>query len=131
MKIPEIGLIVCNSGASNSGHLTGIVAFEIIKKFGEGRVGICSLPALANGVPRQILLVKKIPHIIVIDGCRNECSKKILERIGIEYERYINLENDFGYKKSGPFTTFGYSENDVKKISLNIIKIIESCLNIQ
>ena len=35
MKIPKLGLIICNSGASNSGHLTGLVAFEIIKKFGE------------------------------------------------------------------------------------------------
>lgn len=52
MKVPKIGLIICNSGTSNSGHLTGLVAFEIIKKFGEERVGICSLPALANGVPR-------------------------------------------------------------------------------
>jgi len=65
---------------------------------GRKKDGICSLPALANGIPRQILLVKKIPHIIVIDGCHNECSKKILDRIGTKYERYINLENDFGYK---------------------------------
>ena len=130
MKIPKIGLIICNSGASNSGHLTGLVAFEIIKKFGEERVGICSLPALVNNIPRQTQLIKKISHIVVIDGCRNECSKKILDRIGIGYERYINLENDFGYKKSGPFTTFEYSENDVKKISSNVIKIIKPYLNI-
>ena len=131
MKIPKIGLIICNSGASNSGHLTGLVAFEIIKKFGEGRVGICSLPALANGIPRQILLVKRIPHIVVIDGCRNECSRRILDRIEIGHERYINLENDFGYKKSGPFITFEYSENDVKKISSNVIKIIKPYLDIR
>jgi len=130
MKIPKIGLIICNSGASNSGHLTGLVAFEIIKKFGEERVGICSLPALVNNIPRQTQLIKKISHIVVIDGCRNECSKKILDRIGIKYKRYINLENDFRYKKLGPFTTFEYSEDDVKKISSNVIKIIKPYLNI-
>jgi len=129
MKIPKLGLIICNSGASNSGHLTGLIAFEIVKKFGEEKVGICSLPALMNNIPRQILLVKKIPCIIVIDGCRNECSKKILDRMGINYEKYINLENDFGYKKLGPFTTFEYSENDAKRISSNITKIIEPYLN--
>ena len=57
MKVPKIGLITCNSGASNSGH-------------------------------------------------------------------------DFGYKKLGPFTTFEYSENDVKKISSNVIIIIKPYLNI-
>ena len=128
MKIPEIGFVICNSGSSNSGYLTGLVAFGIVKKFGEKKVGICSLPALANNIPRQTLFIKKISHIIVIDGCHNECAKRILNRIGIKYERYINLEKDFGYKKSGPFTTFEYSENDVKRISSNVIKIIDSKL---
>lgn len=67
MKIPKIGLVICNSGASNSGYLTGIIAFRIVKKFGSEIVGICSLPALTNNIPRQNQLVKKIPHIIVID----------------------------------------------------------------
>jgi len=101
-------LNICNSGASNSGHLTGLVAFEIIKKFGEERVGICSLPALVNNVPRQTQFIRKISHVMVIDGCRNECSKRILDRIGTKYERYINLENDFGYKKCA--FTFGYAQ---------------------
>ena len=92
------------------------------------KIGICSLPALVNNISRQILLVKKIPHIIVMDGCHNECSKKIVDRIGVRYERYINLENDFEYKKLGPFTTFEYSENDVKKILSNVIEIIKPYL---
>ena len=92
------------------------------------KIGICSFPALGNNISRQILLVKKIPHIIVMDGCHNECSKKIVDRIGIKYGRYINLENDFEYKKLGPFTTFEYSENDVKKILSNVIEIIKPYL---
>ncbi len=125
MKVPKLGLIICNSGASNSGHLTGLIGFEIVKKLGEEKAGICSLPALVSNIPRQVSLIKEIPHIIVIDGCHNECSKKILDQMGIKYEKYINLENNFGYKKLGPFTTFKYSEDDAKRIFSNIIKIIE------
>jgi len=85
MKIPEIGLIICNSGASNSGYLTGLVAFEIVEKFGEEKVRICSFTALVNNIPRQTQLIKKVPYTVVIDGCHNECSRKILDRIGIKY----------------------------------------------
>ena len=39
-------------------------------------IGILSLPALANGVARQVAMAKEISHIIVIDGCKNSCAKK-------------------------------------------------------
>jgi len=130
MKVPKIGLIICNSGASNSGYFTGLVAFEIVKKFGKEKVGICSLPALVNNIPRQTQLIKKIPYIIVIDGSHNECSRRILDRMGIKYERYINLEYDFGYKKLGPFTTFEYSENVEFKNEKQMSSSITTIMNI-
>jgi len=68
MKIPKIGLVICNSGSSNSGFITGLAATRVMAEFGED-VGICSLPAIANKIPRQMAMVKRIPHIIVIDGC--------------------------------------------------------------
>jgi uncharacterized metal-binding protein len=125
MSTPEIGLVACNSGASNTGHLTGLAALEVVKKFGSEKVGICSLPALANNIPRQTMLVKKIKHLIVIDGCRNECARKILNTLGIKYEKYLNLEYDLQINKQGPFTTLQYSEEDVEKVSSAIIKKIQ------
>jgi uncharacterized metal-binding protein len=125
MSTPKIGLVACNSSASNTGHLTGLAALEVVKKFGSEKVGICSLPALANNIPRQTILVKKIQHLIVIDGCRNECARKILNTLGIKYEKYLNLEYDLQIKKLGPFTTLEYSEEDVEKVSSAIIKKIQ------
>ena len=125
MSIPKIGLIACNSGASNTGHLAGLAALEVVKKFGSEKVGICSLPALANNIPRQTILVKKIQHLIVIDGCRNECARKILNTLGIKYEKYLNLEYDLQINKLGPFTTLEYSEEDVEKVSSAIIKMVQ------
>ncbi|MEM3697756.1 MAG: putative zinc-binding protein [Candidatus Bathyarchaeia archaeon] len=124
MSIPKIGLVACNSGASNTGYLTGLAALEVVKKFGS-EVGICSLPALANNISRQIVLVKKIKHLIVIDGCRNECSRKILNTLGIKYEKYLNLEYDLQITKLGPFTTLNCSGEDVEKVSSAIIEKIK------
>jgi len=125
MSTPKIGLVACNSGASNTGHLAGLAALEVVKKFGSEKVGICSLPALANNIPRQTILVKKIQHLIVIDGCRNECARKILNTLGIKYEKYLNLEYDLQINKLGPFTTLEYSEKDVEKVSSAIIKKVQ------
>ena len=125
MSTPEIGLVVCNSGASNTGHLTGLAALEVVKRLGGEKVGICSLPAIANNIPRQTALVKKIEHLIVIDGCPNECAKKILNALGIRYNKYLNLEYDLGIKKLGPFSTMDYSEEDVEKVSSAIMEKIQ------
>jgi uncharacterized metal-binding protein len=80
MKIPKIGLLVYNSGSSNSGTLTGIAAMEVVKELGSDLVGICSLPALANEIPRQVLTVKKLEHLIVIDGCSNSCARNLANK---------------------------------------------------
>jgi uncharacterized metal-binding protein len=124
MKIPEIGLVICNSGSSNTGALTGTAAMKIVEELGE-KVGICSLPALVNNVPRQINLVKKIPYLIVVDGCHNECAKKILEKIGIKIGAYINIEYDLGIKKIGPFTTLQYSPSEAYSVYSLILKRIK------
>jgi uncharacterized metal-binding protein len=125
MSEPKIGLVVCNSGASNTGYMTGLAAVEVIKRLGSEKVGICSLPALANKIPRQTMLVKQIGHLIVIDGCPNECARKILSTLGIRYDKYLNLEYDLGIKKLGPFSTMNYSEEDVEKVFSAIIKKIQ------
>lgn len=125
---PKVGLLACNSGASNSGTLTGISAIEIIKEFGSELVGICSLPSIVNQIPRQLSLVKKLPYLVVIDGCKNSCAKKIAEKLGLSYNAYLNLEQDLNIKKLGPFTTLHYSDDDVNKVKRAIEEIIKKFL---
>ena len=114
-KMQEIGIIACASNASNTGRLAELAQLGLLKRLGE-KAGICSLPAIATDVPRQTNLVKSIPELIVIDGCHNECAKKILNSAKISPSLYINLEHDLGFKKEGPFTTFNYKENDAENI---------------
>ena len=116
MKIPKIGLLVCNSGGSNSGTLTGIAVMEVVKELGSDLVGICSLPALANEIPRQVLTVKKLEHLIVIDGCSNSCARNLAKKSLLSYNEYLNLEKDLKIEKLGPFSTLQYSDEDVNKV---------------
>jgi uncharacterized metal-binding protein len=117
----EVGLIVCNSGASNSGMIAGKASLKVVKNL-EDWVSICSLPALANNVPRQIHLVKSLKHLIVIDGCHQQCAKKIADKLGLRYDAYVNLEYDLGIEKKGPFTTFKYNEEDIKRVTKYIYR---------
>ncbi len=127
-QLAKIGLLVCNSGSSNTGTLTGIVAYGMIKEVDS--VGIFSLPALANRIPKQIALIKKVPRLIVIDGCKNECARKIAEQLEIPYAVYLNLETDVEIEKIGPFTTMDYSVEDLRKAREAVKKIIIEQLNI-
>jgi len=124
-KIPEIGMLACFSGASNSGLLTGLAALNVLKEMGEDAIGICSLPSLSTRVERQIATTKRLKHLLVIDGCHNSCSKKIADELGLKYDDYINLETSLGIKKLGPFTTLKYSEEDLDKVTKAIIQRIE------
>jgi uncharacterized metal-binding protein len=117
MKVPKIGLLICNSGSSNTGTLTGIAAMEIIREFSSDLVGICSLPALANEIPRQMITVKNLEHLMVIDGCSNSCAKNVAEKLSLSYSAYLNLEDDLKIKKLGPFSTLLYSAEDVNQVS--------------
>jgi uncharacterized metal-binding protein len=116
MKIPKIGLLTCNSGSSNSGTLTGIAAMEVLKELSGELVGICSLPALANEIPRQVLTVKDLKHLIIVDGCRNACAMKVAKKLSLSHDVYLNLENDLKIDKLGPFSTLQYSNEDLNKV---------------
>jgi uncharacterized metal-binding protein len=117
MKVPKIGLLICNSGSSNTETLTGIAATEVIKEVGVDLAGICSLPALANEIPRQMLTVKNLEHLIVVDGCSNSCAKNVAKKLSLTYDAYVNLEDDLRIKKLGPFSTLLYSAEDVNQVS--------------
>lgn len=116
MKMPKIGLLTCNSGSSNSGTLTGIAAMEVLKELSGELVGICSLPALANEIPRQVLTVKDLKHLIIVDGCRNSCAMKVAKKLSLSHDAYVNLENDLKIDKLGPFSTLQYSNEDLNKV---------------
>jgi len=120
--IPEVGLVVCNSWSSNTGSLTGEAALRVIKKMDD--VVFFSLPAMATEVARQLYLAREVLHLVVVDGCKNRCALRIIEGLGIKYDAYLNVEFDMGIEKLGPFTTFQYSTNDVRRVASALKGII-------
>jgi hypothetical protein len=83
----KIGLLACNSRASNTGELTGAAATEIVREYND--VGILSLPALANGVARQVAMAKEISHIIVNRRLQKLMRKEEVTKVKDEIKKLI------------------------------------------
>lgn len=115
-KLPEIGIFACFSGGSNTGSIAGLAALEAVRRLGNEQVGVCSLPAILNRVPRQSALIKNIEKFIIIDGCHNACAKQLLKSVGIEPTIYINLERNLGIPKQGPFSGINFTEQEIQKV---------------
>lgn len=124
--LPGIGLFACFSGASNTGSLTGLAALEVVRRLGKDQVGICSLPAILNQVPRQSALVERIGKIVVVDGCHNACARQLLAGAGIQADAYLNLEEDLGIAKEGPFTSLEFTQQEVQRVADALVALIEA-----
>ncbi len=125
---PTVGLLGCCSNASNSGALVSKILVSISKELGDD-VGILSLPALFNRIPRQVMLAKnRVKHILVIDGCHQRCASKVAKLLNLRISAYVNLEEDLGIMKKGPFTTHDYSEKDYIKAKEHIIMKVRNLL---
>jgi uncharacterized metal-binding protein len=117
MALPRVGLFACFSGGSNTGSLTGLAALEVVRRLGSETVGICSLPAVLNQVPRQSALVRKIEKLVVMDGCHNECARQLLAEKGIVPDVYLNLETDLHLSKQGPFSSLAFTDDEVHQVA--------------
>jgi uncharacterized metal-binding protein len=117
IKLPKVGLFACFSGGSNTGSLAGMAALEAVKRFGNEMVGICSLPAILNEVPRQFALVQKMEKLVVIDGCHNECARRLLAGKAIVPNVYLNLETDLHISKQGPFSSLTFTDEEVNQVT--------------
>jgi len=81
----EFAILPCGSVASNTGVAVTLTMLEVVRS---GKAAALSFPALVHEVRRQIKLAEGFKHIIVVDGCKNECA-------------YLNLA-DLEIKKLGP-----------------------------
>lgn len=128
MALPKVGLFACFSGGSNTGTLAGTAALEVVRRLGSETVGICSLPAILNQVPRQSALVDRLEKLIVMDGCHNECARQLLAEKGITPDIYLNLEADLGLRKQGPFTSLDFTDEQVEQVADAIVAAVRKML---
>jgi len=127
--LPQVGLFACFSGGSNTGSLTGLAALEVVRRLGGERVGICSLPAVLNQVPRQSALVRKIEKIVVIDGCHNACARQLLAEKGITPDVYLNLETDLRLSKLGPFSSLEFTDEELSRVVDAVLAAVGEALH--
>jgi len=121
MLLPKVGLFACFSGGSNTGSLTGMAALEVVTRLGDEKVGVCSLPAILNEVPRQSAMIRQIEKLLVIDGCHNACARQLLADKGIVPDVYLNLETDLHLTKQGPFSSLAFTADEVNLVADAII----------
>jgi len=123
---PRVGIFYCGGAMSSAGELTGVAAFEVMKRLGPKEVGMGCVSALAAGVPKHFRTVQGLEKVVVIDGCPNSCVRKIVEQTGTRMDAYINLGKDLKIKKIGPFKPLAYSQEDFERAVEAILNAMQS-----
>lgn len=116
----DVAILLCGSVASNTGVIATLAALEVVRI---GKAGALSFPALANEVMSQLKVAEGVKKIIVVDGCKNGCARKLAHHLGLRYEAYLNLA-ELRIEKRGPFSSLEYDEevNFVKKVLIDLIE---------
>jgi uncharacterized metal-binding protein len=87
-------MVLACSGASDLGYITDQVARKLSRN--NVRKMNC-LTVAATGTEEKIEEFKKC-NLLVIDGCTEDCGKKIMAMRGINHYKYLRL-TDLGYEK--------------------------------
>ena len=122
---PRVGIFYCGGAMSSAGELTGVAAFEVLKRLGSKEVGMGCVSALAAGVPKHFRTMQSLEKVIVIDGYPNACVRRIVEQTSARMDGYINLGKDLKIKKIGPFKPLDFSQQDLERAVEAIIAKIQ------
>jgi len=122
---PRVGIFYCGGAMSSAGELTGVAAFEVLKRLGSKEVGMGCVSALAADVPKHFRTMQSLEKVIVIDGCPNACVRRIVEQTSARMDGYINLGKDLKIKKIGPFKPLDFSQQDLERAVEAIIAKIQ------
>ena len=123
---PRVGLFYCGGAMSSVGELTGVAAFEVLKRLGPKEVGMGCVSALAAGIPKHFRTMHGLERVVVIDGCPNSCVRKIVEQTGARMDAYINFGKDLKIKKIGPFKPLAYCQEDLERAVEAILNVVQS-----
>ncbi len=100
-------LVISCSGAADVGY----IADQTARKLNRNKVRKMSCLAMFATYDEQQVKNLKDKNILLIDGCSEDCGKKILEKIGVTNYKYLRI-NDLGYEK-GKTPTSQQVVNDV------------------
>lgn len=87
-------LVIACSGAADVGYLSDQVA----RRLSRNKVMKMSCLALVASCPDEKINEFKQNNFLVIDGCSEDCAKKIMKQKGISDYNYLRI-TDLGYEK--------------------------------
>ena len=126
-------IFACFGGYSNTGVTAAYASLEAVRETGLKKAGIGCLAALPVELESVFKKTQVARKIITVDGCPNECSRKIVEKVGIKIFRSIVLSRDIDMKKHPLSRDIGgdmknvdeyISPEDVKKAKDIIVQAI-------
>ena len=104
-----------------------------MKELGLDKAAIGCLTGLPVKIPSVLAKTKAAKKVITVDGCPQECARKVAEQAGIKVSKGIVLARDIGMKKKPLHEDIGrdlkgvmeyVSLDDVRKAKDLIVKAI-------
>lgn len=99
MGTHENAIFVCFGGLSNTGYITALAGMEAVRTVGLKKAAIFCLAGLPVGVSMVLAKARAARKVITVDGCANNCAKKLVEQAGLPIAKAITLAVDLGVKK--------------------------------
>jgi uncharacterized metal-binding protein len=107
-------IVLTCSGASDVGYICD----QVSRKLSRHKVRKMSCLALVASADQETVNDFKNKDILVIDGCTEDCGKKIMAKAGIDNYQYVRI-TDWGYEKGKTPTT----QSTIEAVYDRIVKI--------
>lgn len=109
----NLNIILPCDGASNVGQVAHQVALELTNS-DIGRM--CCITAVGAESKLHLDIMRRAKKIIVINGCPNQCAKRILDKLSLHIDQNI-VVSELGVAK---LPTLDFKEEDVERVSNKI-----------
>ena len=107
-------IFACSGGFSNVALISSLASLEAVKQLGIDKVAIGCLGGLPyNNVPMVSVLANAARKVLAVDGCPNQCARKIVEAAAIKVSHSIIVSRDANVEKHTFRTDVG---GDVKPV---------------
>ena len=114
----NLNIILACGGAANVGLIGYLAAVELTK---EGKARMCCITPVGAKIPFYIDIAKRAKKLIVINGCQNQCAKKVAEQAGVKIDHNFIVAEMI--KK---IPTFDIKDEDIKLVKDKIEKALDS-----
>jgi len=114
----NLNIILACGGAANVGLIGYLAAVELTK---EGKARMCCVTPAGVKMPFYVDIAKRAKKLIVINGCQNQCAKKVAEQAGVKIDHNFIVAEMI--KK---IPTFDIKDEDIKLVKDKVEKELDS-----